>query len=136
MLTLEKVLTREALTNGLTLEFWDLSKPTAGDRWQVVVEIRMLVPVTPDHLPPELQEKSGEVAAALGAAVLFAKQEVRNFVAEGKVPGLVDLIVQELLTSTKAYLGHPQFAPRFLRKKFLEFQGRRKWYPDEQTRER
>lgn len=133
MMTSEKVLTREVLPNGLTVEFWDLSKHAAGDRWQVVVEIRLAVPVLFDNLPPELKEKAGEVRAALGESVLFTKQEVRNFVAEGEVPGLLDQIVQELLNSTKAYLGHHEFASRFLRKKFLEFQERQKWYPDDQT---
>jgi hypothetical protein len=133
MMTSEKVLTRQALPNGLTLEFWDLSKPTAGDRWQVVVEVRLAIPVTPDNLPPELKEKLSEAAAALGSPVLFTKQEVRNFVAAGEVAELVKKIVAEMLASLQDYLGHPQFAPRFLRKKFLEFQETRKWYPDDQT---
>ena len=133
MMTSEKVLTREALPNGLTLEFWNLSKHAAGDRWQVVVEIRLAAPVTPDTLPPELKEKAGEIRAALGESVMFTKQEVRNFVAESELPGLIDQIVHELLNSTKAYLGHPQFASRFLRKKFLEYEDRQKWYPDDQA---
>lgn len=131
MMPSEKMLTRRELPNGLILESWDLSKPVAGDRWQVVVEIRLAIPASPDNLPPELRELAGEVQAALGPVVLFTKQEVRNFVAEGEVPELLNEIVQELLDSTQAYLGHPQFAPRFLRKKFLEFQERRKWYPDD-----
>lgn len=133
MMPSEKVLTREALPNGLTLEFWDLSRPTAGDRWQVAVEIRLAVPVTSDNLPPELKDKAGEISAALGPSVLFNKQEVRHFVAEGEVAGLINKIVEDLLNSTKAYLGHPQFAPRFLVKKFLKFQETRKCYPDDQT---
>lgn len=133
MLWSEKVLSRRDLPNGLTLEIWDVSRQAAGDRWQVVVEIRVAVPVTADNLPPELKEQVAEVQAGLGLSARFTKQEVRNFVAEGEVAGLLDKIQAELLDSTQAYLGHPQFAPRFLRKRYLEIQEHRKRYPDDQT---
>jgi hypothetical protein len=129
----EKVLARHALPTGLTLEFWDLSKHTAGDRWQVVVEVRLAVPVTPGNLPPELQDKQDQVIAAVGSPVLFTKREVRNFIAAGELPELIDTIVDELVASLKGYLGHPQFAPRFLRKRFQEFLDRQKWYPEEES---
>ncbi len=49
----EKLQSRHALANGLFLEFWALSRPVAGDRCQVVVEVRVAVPVTAGLLPPD-----------------------------------------------------------------------------------
>lgn len=118
----EKLLSRHTLKNGLLLEFWDLSKPMVGDRWQVVVEARVAIAVTADTLPADLRPQGGQVIAALGEEVVFAKQEVRNFVAAGEVADILRLIEEQLLASLRAYLGHPDFAPRFIRKKYADQQ--------------
>jgi hypothetical protein len=41
----ETALLRQPLPNGLILEFFDRSRPMAGDRWQVILEVRLPVPV-------------------------------------------------------------------------------------------
>lgn len=123
----EKCLSRHPLPNGLTVEFWDLSKHTAGDRWQVVVEARVPIPLTPENLPPELQDRETEIASALGSPVMFTKQEIRNFIAVGEVPDLVEKIATQLYASIRGYLGHPEFARRFIRKQFKEYQERQAW---------
>ena len=51
----EKLISRHTLDNGLTLEFWDLSRPMVGDRWLIVLEARIAVAVGAATLPPELQ---------------------------------------------------------------------------------
>jgi len=116
----EKLLSRHPLKNGLALEFWDLSRPMLGDRWQVVVEARVAIPVSGDTLPAELRPQLSQVISALGQEVVFVKQEVRNFVDTGEMAGLLKLIEEHLLASLKAYLGHPEFAARFIRKKFAD----------------
>jgi hypothetical protein len=124
----EKLLSRQALNNGLVLEFWDLSRPLAGDRWQVVLEVRVPIPVTAGTLPPDLSPQLDQVIAALGQNLLFTKQEVRQFIPAGEVAGLLQQIEAQLLASLKAYLGHPDFAPRLIRKRLDEHrerQGRR-----------
>jgi hypothetical protein len=113
----EKLLSRHPLKNGLSLEFWDLSKPMVGDRWQVVVEARVAIAVTADTLPADLRPQAGQVMAALGEEVFFNKQEVRTFVAAGEMAAILKQIEEQLLASRRAYLGHPDFAPRFIRKK-------------------
>jgi hypothetical protein len=127
----EKFLSRHHLPNGLVLEFWDLSRPTAGDRWQVTVEVRVAIPIIPQNLPTAYQEKLGDIVAALGPQITFVKQEVRNFIGEREVPALVKKIEVELLASISGYLGHPEFAPRFIWKTYEDFQERQCWYPPE-----
>ncbi|MFZ5453388.1 MAG: hypothetical protein ACOZF2_16135 [Thermodesulfobacteriota bacterium] len=118
----EKLLSRENLKNGLILEFWDRSRLLTGDRWQVAVEIRVPVAVTPENLPPELQSQGDKVNAALGEKVVFVKQEERIFVEAGEIPALVAQLQEQLRSSLAAYLGHPEFAPRFIRKKYADHQ--------------
>lgn len=127
MMSPERLLSRHPLKNGLTLEFWDLSRQAAGDRWQVVCEARVVVPVIVAHLPPELQPKLAEVTGALGPEVTFAKQEVRNFVAEGEMVPLLQKMQSWLLRSLETYLSHREFALRFIARKFNDFKERQRW---------
>ncbi len=99
-----------------------------GDRWQVVVEARVAITVTAGTLPAELRGQEGQVIAALREEVVFTKQEVRNFVAAGDVAAILKLIEEQLLTSLRGYLGHPDFASRFIRKKYADRQRKTGWY--------
>lgn len=125
------MVSRHPLDNGLTLEFWDLSRHTAGDRWQVTLEARIAVPVRPEFLPPELQENWQEVADALGAEVYFRHQETRNFVDERQMPELLKEMETRLLQGMKRYASHPQFGPRFLRRRYDEHLERSRWWREE-----
>jgi hypothetical protein len=127
----EKFLSRQPLPNGLVLEFRDLSRPTAGDRWQVSVEGRVAIPIILQNLPAAYQDKLNDIVAALGPEIIFSKLEVRNFIAEGEVPALVKKIEAELFATLSGYLGHPEFAPRFIKKTYEDLQERQRWYPPE-----
>lgn len=130
-MTAEKIISRHPLDNGLILEFWDLSRHTAGDRWQVTLEARIAVPVRPEYLPPELQEKWQEVAEALGPEVCFRHQETRNFVDERLMPELLKEMETRLLQGMKRYASHPQFGARFLRRRYNEYLERSRWWREE-----
>jgi hypothetical protein len=116
----DKLLLSHPLANGLILEFHDLSQPMAGDRWQVILEVRLPIPVSADTLPPDLAEQAPEVIAALGPKIFFTQQEVHYFIDIREVPGLLEEIQTRLLQGLESYLGHPDFAGRYLRKKFTE----------------
>jgi hypothetical protein len=122
-----KLLSRHDLKNGLHLEFYDRSRPVAGDRWQVVVEARVVVAVTAGNLPPDLRPQTAQVIAALGPEAVFAKEEVRNFVAAEEMEAILAEIEKQLFSSLSAYLGHPEFAPRFIRKKYADHQKTKAW---------
>jgi hypothetical protein len=119
-----KLLLRHPLGNGLILEIHDLSKPMAGDRWQVVLEVRVPIPVSAATLPPDLADHAPEVIGALGPEVMFSQPEVHYFIDLREVPALVQEIQARLLEGLEGYLGHPDFAGRYLRKKFTEHQKR------------
>jgi len=70
----ESLLLSRLLPNALTLEFYDLSRPMAGDRWQVILEVRLPIAVSAATLPPDLADRSEEVIGALGPEIVFAQR--------------------------------------------------------------
>jgi hypothetical protein len=125
----EKLLLRHPLANGLILEFYDHSTPMAGDRWQVILEVRLAIPVSADMLPPDLADRAPEVIAALSPEIFFSQQEIHYFIDIRDVPGLLQEIQTRLLQGLEAYLGHEDFASRYLRKKFTAYQNRQMGKP-------
>jgi hypothetical protein len=123
----EKLISRHPLDNGLTLEFWDLSRPMIGERWIVVLEARIAVAIGPATLPPELQGREAEVVRGLGPEVSFAQRDVRNFIDIKEFEATIQEMKHRLLTQVKPYLGHPQFASRFIGKRFGEYQQKQRW---------
>lgn len=126
----DRLLWRQTLSNGLELEILDHSRPMAGDRWLVRLEVRVAIPVGDHTLPPELKERRQEVVEALGTEVVFRKEDVRHFIDQREVPELREKMQARLLKGLVSYLGHPDFAGRYLRKKFADYEERRRWYQD------
>jgi|YNPNPStandDraft_1061719.scaffolds.fasta_scaffold00837_15 hypothetical protein len=129
-MTSQRLLCQKTLPNGLNLELLDHSRPLAGDRWLVKLEVRVAIPVAEAHLPPDLKERYQEVVEALGPEVIFRKEDVRHFIDQREVPELREKMQARLLQGLLAYLGHPDFAGRYLRKKFAEYEERQRWYRD------
>jgi len=127
-MTPEKLLSRHPLDNGLILEFWDLSRPMAGDRWLVVLEARLAIPVGAATLPPDLMGQEAEISRALGPEIVFSQRDQRIFIAAGEYPATLKEIAARLLALAPSYLGHPEFAGRFIRKRFREFQEKQRWH--------
>jgi hypothetical protein len=100
---------RQTLPNGLILEFYDRSRPMAGDRWQVILEVRLPIPVTAATLPPDLRDRAEEVITALGQEIFFTKQEMRHFIDAREVPAMLQEIQTRLWEGLKDYMGHPEF---------------------------
>lgn len=118
---------RHPLGNGLTLEVWDLSRPVAGDRCQVVLEARVNIRLEAIYLPGEPASQKAEIIAALGPELVYTRREERNFIAAKHVPSLLKEMETRLLVLAAAYLGHPDFAPRLIHKKYQEYQEKQRW---------
>jgi hypothetical protein len=122
-----RLLDRHPLDNGLTLEFWDHSRPLVGDRWFVNLETRIAIPVETETLPPELKVNAGMVMEALGEEIIFSQQEARNFIAASEAPALLQDMQERILALASGYFGNADFAAGFIRKKFAELQALRHW---------
>ena len=121
-MTLEKLLSRHPLVNGLTLEFWDLSRPMLGDRWVVTLEIRLSVPIGPATLPPDLLPQEAAIVRALGPEVVFSQRDERHFIAAQEYDATLKEMATRLLALAPTYFGHPKFAGRLIRKRYAEYQ--------------
>ncbi len=122
-----RLLDRHSLPNGLTLELWDHSRPVAGDRWFVSLAARIVIPVRPETLPPELQPQAEEVIEALGGELIFSRREERNFIASSEAPALLQDMQERILAQAPAYFGHAEFASRLIRRKFAEHRAKQQW---------
>ena len=122
-----RLIGRHPLDNGLTLEFWDHSRPVAGDRRYVLLETRVVIPVRADTLPPDLKAQAPQVLGTLGEEITFSQKEERNFIAASEAPGLLKDMQDRILALAPGYFGHAEFAARFIRRKFTEGQELRRW---------
>ena len=122
-----RLLSRHPLNNGLTLEFWDYSRPLAGDRWFVLLEVRIAIPIRPDTLPPELRGQIDQVKEALGDEIIFSQKNERNFIAATEAPKILQDMQDSFLDMAPGYFGHPEFAARFIRGKFAQKQELQRW---------
>jgi hypothetical protein len=113
------------LPNGLRLEFWDESRPIAGDRWYV--GLRALVPVP----IPETSEKSEQtiflLKEALGKEACYQHLMERHFIPWEGVPSVLGEMKKSFLANSLSYLSHPEFPKRFLLSKARELEKRRAW---------
>ena len=123
----ERLISRHPLNNGLYIEFWDHSRPIAGDRWFVLLEVRITIPIRPETLPPELLGQAGQVKEVLGDEINFSHKDVRNFIAASEAPKILKDMQNRFLDMAPAYFGHPDFAARFIRGKFAEKQELQRW---------
>ena len=126
----ESLLLRQSLPNGLVLELYDRSRSMAGDRWQVVLEVRLAIAVNAAALPTDLKDQAPEVMEALGPEITFIQQDIRHFIDSREVPAVLQEMQDRVQEELVGYLGHPDFAGRYIRKKFAEQQEKQRWYPE------
>ncbi|MEN6318642.1 MAG: hypothetical protein ABFD82_07800 [Syntrophaceae bacterium] len=123
----ERLISRHPLNNGLTLEFWDYSRPIAGDRWFVLMDVRITIPIRSDTVPPELQGRADQIREVLGDEIIFSHKDERNFIAATEAPKILKDMQNRFLDMAPSYFGHPDFAARFIRGKFAEKQEQQRW---------
>ena len=123
----EKFISRHLLNNGLTLEFWDYSRPIAGNRWFVLLEIRIAIPIRPDTLPPELRGQADQIREALGGEIIFSQKDERNFIAITEAPQILKNMQDRFLDMAPGYFGHPDFAAGFIRGEFVKKKELQRW---------
>jgi hypothetical protein len=109
------------------LEFWDYSRPIAGNRWFVLLEVRITILIRPDNLPPELRGQEDQVKEALGDEIIFSHKDERNFISATEAPKILKHMQDRILEMAPGYFGHPDFAAGFIRRKFLEKQELQRW---------
>jgi hypothetical protein len=115
------------LGNGTTLHLVDASRPQAADRWIVVLEARIDIPVSAQLLPPELADglSPAAVQAVLGSGVTYVSRKERVFVPTAEMEALLAIFQDEFCRNALPYLALPAFPARFILRQYKEIQKRR-----------
>jgi hypothetical protein len=116
----ETLIKKIDLESGLTLEFINLSRKIAGDRYLVALMTRIKVPVEKrwfsekDLSLPDI----AEIRKKVGKAVFFEHKKERNFIDEGQKEEVLNELIQVAEEYGVRYLGHPDFPKKLILKRF------------------
>ena len=118
------------LSNGLKLNFYDISRKLAGDRWYVGVIAWIDIPLidsllTNQHLSHYSVE---EIRNALGESVRFKQKRERHYIDEREKDDLVNSLMDSFIKRTLNYLSHPDFPGKYVLKEFQAHRKRKTLY--------
>ncbi|MGA8178868.1 MAG: hypothetical protein WB792_02335 [Desulfobacterales bacterium] len=117
------------LGNGLKLEFYDISRKLAGDRWYVGVIARIDIPMI-DSLPTNqhLSHYSvEELRNALGESVRFQQILERHYIDEREKDDLLNSLMNSFIKSTLKYLSLHDFPDKYVLREFQAYRKRETW---------
>ena len=126
----EKLIKTMELKNGMKLNFYDVSRRLAGDRWLISLIIRMEIPVTEVSINggEKSMESVDEIKKVLGEKVLFELKRERIFVADSEKQTVFEEIYDFFIDSVLGYLSNKAFPKRYVLKKYREKVERESWY--------
>jgi hypothetical protein len=118
------------LSNGLKLDFYDISRKLAGDRWYVGLIARIDIPLidsllTNQHLSHYSVE---EIRNTLGESVRFQQKRERHYIDEREKDDLLNDLMDSFIKRTLNYLSLPDFPGKYILKEFQTYRKRKTWY--------
>jgi hypothetical protein len=118
----EKLVDMLSLENGLTLEFYDTSRPVAGDRWRVSVVARIEVDVKPEYFKGQKGADGliDDIRGAVGKTTTYRHEKARNFIAEDEKDKVFKELKERFLEANLKYLSSPDFARKLILKRYQE----------------
>ena len=121
------------LSNGLNLEFYDISRKLAGDRWYVGMIACIDIPLTDSLLKHQILNPYSieQIRNALGKTIRFQQKMDRHFIDEQEKDALLNGLMDSFIKSSLNYLSHPDFPGKYVLKEFREHLKQRTWYPDD-----
>ena len=119
-----RLLEERKLENGLTVYFYDQSRPIVGDRCQVQLLIHVDLEIKESYFEKWLDPASAYEGciAAFGRQIPFQQQKVRNFINNSDAEAVVQKMKEEFLESGLAYFLKPQFAKNYVIKRYSEWE--------------
>jgi hypothetical protein len=117
------------LSNGLKLDFYDISRKLAGDRWYVGMVARIDIPLTDLLLTnqPLSSYSVEEIKTALGETARFQEKRERHYIDEREKDPLLQIMMDSFINSTLNYYSLPDFPIKYVFKKFKAFQKEQAW---------
>jgi hypothetical protein len=121
------------LSNGLKIDFYDISRKLAGNRWYVGMIARIDIPL-PNSLLNNQQFSNyrvEEIRNALGEAVYFQQKRERHYIDEREKDALLSGLMDSFVKSTLNYFSHPDFPGKYVLKEFQAYLKRQAWCQDD-----
>lgn len=117
------------LSNGLKLDFYDISRKLAGDRWYVGMVARIDIPLTDLLLANQLLSDYSveEVRNALGETVRFQEKRERHYIDEREKDPLLQIMMDSFIKSTLNYYSHSDFPVKYVLKEFKAHLKQQAW---------
>mgnify|MGYP006281778727 FL=1 len=111
------------LDNGLVLRVTDCSKKVGQDAWLVSMKAKIDIPVDESTLSDveRLGIDPPEAVSKLGEQVSYEYKAERNFIMEPEKDALFQSMVEDFMSTNLMYLSNPQFASKFIQKKYRDF---------------
>ncbi len=125
------------LKNGLYLELLDCSRKIAGDRWQIVLKIRIDMPVKmlfSDENNP-VGVNVDEIISSMGENVRFEQKRERNFIDSNQKDDILNNLIESFLFNSIDHVSNPDFPKRYILRQYKEQLKRRSWYPESRNDE-
>lgn len=117
------------LDNNLHVHLYDGSRRFAGDRWLVRLVARIQMPIDTVWTPqPDDPVSKTALKEALGETAVFETVKTRHFIDEREKEEILLAMQEDLLRHSLSYLGHPDFARRFLLKQYKEKLKKSGWH--------
>jgi hypothetical protein len=110
------------LENNLCVKIYDGSKKLIGDRYQVIMDIEIEIPITHSVLENDHQLLSDikNLKSLLGDKVMFKKTRDKIFVDEKEKDNLLNTMIDSFVKDIIPYLSRPDFPVKFINKKYQE----------------
>lgn len=122
-MTNDKLLNRRRLKNDMDLDYYDMSRKVAGDRWLVALKCEISIPVLDayynryQNVEPEVLEA---LKSVLAESILYSISKERFFVPEEDKDNILDELVEQADSTIFSYLNNPKFPEKIFRKKIEE----------------
>jgi hypothetical protein len=125
----QKLVRTMELTNGLGLDFYDISRKLAGDRWYVGFIAQIDIALT-DLLSSDqqlLDHSVDEVRAVLGETVSFQQKRDRHYIDEQDRDALLRELMDSFAETTLDYFSHPDFPGKYVLREFRVHLKQQSW---------
>jgi hypothetical protein len=118
------------LSNGLKLDFYDISRKLAGDRWYVGLIARIDILMIDSLLINQhlSQYSVEEIRNALGESVCFQQKRERHYIDEREKDDLLNDLMDSFIKRTLNYLSLPDFPGKYVLKEFQAYRKRKTCY--------
>ena len=125
----QSLMKRMELSNGLKLDFYDISRKLAGDRWYVGMVAGIDIPLTDWLLTNQILSNYSveEVRNALGETVRFQEKRERHYIDEREKDPLLQIMMDSFIKSTLNYYSHSDFPVKYVLKELKAHLKQQAW---------